>query len=62
MGGACTRAANILFFTVFWVFYQRLRSIHLIIVGFSYVTRLGWVFSRFLSTSKAVAAVLQRVR
>ena len=39
-------------YTVFnrsWMFYYCLGSIHSIIDGYSYVTRLGWVFSRFFT-------------
>ena len=53
---------NYTVFCRFGVFNQRLGSIHLIIVGFSYVTCLGWVFSRFSSASKAVAALMRRIR
>ena len=33
----------------FWGFYQCLGSIHVIIDGYSYVARLGCVFSRFFT-------------
>ena len=41
------RVANTLFFTGFWVSYQCLKSIQLIIDEYSYVMRLGWLVSRF---------------
>ena len=43
MGGACTRATIILFLPFLGV----LSLFKIIIVGYSYVTCLGWVFSRF---------------
>ena len=53
VGGASTHAANILFYR-FCTFYHCLR--YLIIDGFSYVMQFGWVFSRFLPTSKHASA------
>ena len=40
---------NYTVFHRFWVFYQCLVSSYIIIDRYSYVTRLGWVFSKFFT-------------
>ena len=61
MGRARKRATNVLFFTIFGV----LSMIKVYSSNYcrkSYVTRLGWAFVGFSSTSKAVAALMYRIR
>ena len=44
------------------MFYHCLGYIHLVIDGYSYATRLGWIFPRFVSYEQTVDALMQRVR
>ena len=53
---------NYTVFHRFWVCYQCLGSIHLIIYGYSYVTRLGWVFSRFVIHGQGCCCTAASIR